>query len=108
VVAADPGVDGVALAGGDVEDDGGRGAGGPGRRAAGGVQAGDLEAAAGDRLEAGPEEGVAGDEQDRLCHGLTFSHDSVARMEKYLASRNRQGQRNAHEFPPGVGAMLRG
>jgi enterochelin esterase-like enzyme len=38
----------------------------------GGIEAGDVEAAAGDRLEACAEERIAGDEQDRLCHGRTF------------------------------------
>jgi hypothetical protein len=69
VVGADPGVDAVALAGGDVEDDGRLRDGWPGRGAVGGVDVGDLEAAVGDRLEARPEVGIAGDEQDRLGHG---------------------------------------
>jgi hypothetical protein len=69
VVGADPGVDAVAQAGGDVEDDGRLRDGWPGRGAVRGVEVGDLDAAVGDRLEARPEVGIAGDEQDRLGHG---------------------------------------
>jgi hypothetical protein len=69
VVVADPGVDAVALAGSDVEDDGRLPGGRPGRGAVGGVEVGDLHTAVGDRLEARPEVGIAGDEQDRLGHG---------------------------------------
>jgi hypothetical protein len=108
VVAADPGVDAVALAGGDVEDDRGRGVGWPGGGALGRVEAGDPDPAAGDRLEARPEERVAGDEQDRLCHGPTLPPKFVARMAQYLASGNRQRQRIPDKAPRAHGAMLRG
>ena len=54
VVVADPGVDAVALLGGDVEDDGGGGAGGPGGGTVGWVEVGDLDAAVGGCLEVRP------------------------------------------------------
>jgi hypothetical protein len=69
VVVADPGVDAVAVMGGDVEDDGGGGAGRPGGGALGWVEVGDLDAAVRGCLEVRPEEGIGGDQQDRLCHG---------------------------------------
>ena len=37
--------------------------------AVGWVEVGDLDAAVGGCLEVRPEEGIAGDQQDRLCHG---------------------------------------
>jgi hypothetical protein len=107
VVAANPGVDAVAVAGGDVEDDGGRGGGGPGGGAVGWVEAGDLDAAAGDRLETRPEEGIAGDEQDRLCHGPP-SPDLVARMARILpAVTGKDNEIPTSPLRP-AGDMLRG
>ena len=58
MVAPDPGVDGVALAGGDVEDHRGRRLGRPGHGPPGQVQARDLDPPAGDRLEARAEERI--------------------------------------------------
>jgi hypothetical protein len=58
MVAPDPGVDGVALAGGDVDDDRGRRPGRPGHGPRGQVEARDPDPPAGDGLEARAEERI--------------------------------------------------
>jgi hypothetical protein len=58
-MVADPAVNAVALAGADVEDDGGTRLARPVGGAVGGVEVGDLDAAVGDRLEVRPEVRIA-------------------------------------------------
>jgi hypothetical protein len=107
VVVADPGVDAVAVAGGDVEHDGGGEAGGPGGGAVGRVEAGDLEAAVGDCFEVRPEEGIAGDQQDRLCHGPNLPPTPCPDWLSILPAESGNDNESPTSLPWVPGDMLR-
>ena len=107
VVVADPGVDAVALLRGDVEDDGGGGAGGPGGGAVGWVEVGDLDAAVGGCLEVRPEEGIAGDQQDRLCHGPNLPPTPWPDWLSILPAESGDDNESPTSLPPVPGDMLR-
>jgi hypothetical protein len=107
VVVADPGVDAVALLGDDVEDDGGGGAGGPGGGAVGWVEVGDLDAAVGGCLEVRPEEGIAGDQQDRLCHGPNLPPTPWPDWLRILPAESGDDNESPTSLPPVPGDMLR-
>jgi hypothetical protein len=73
----------------------------------GGVEAGDVEAAAGDRLEACAEERIAGDEQDRLCHGRTFPDCLWPEWLNILPAGTGKDNESPTKSHQGAGAMLR-